>query len=72
MDSKPFYELLRDDVPFKWTKELEKLFQNIKGRISEETILAVPNPKYRSTFMLTPPALVLDLSWYKCFQVENV
>ena len=46
VDSKPFNELLRDDVPFKWTKEHEKIFQNIKDRISEETILAVPNPKY--------------------------
>ena len=45
-DSKPFYELLRDDVRFKWTKEHEELFRNIKDRISEETILAVPNPKY--------------------------
>ena len=46
VDSKPFYELLRDDVPFKWTKEHEELFRNIKDRISEETILAVPNPRY--------------------------
>ena len=46
MDSKPFYELLRDDVPFEWTKEHEKLFQNIEDKISEETVLAVPNPKY--------------------------
>ena len=46
VDSKPFYELLRDDVPFKWTKEREEIFRNIKDRISEETILAVPNPKY--------------------------
>ena len=46
VDSKPFYELLRDDVPFKWTKGHEELFRNIKERISEETILAVPNPKY--------------------------
>ena len=46
MDSKPYYELLKDDVPFEWTKEHAKLFQNIKDRISEETILAVPNPKY--------------------------
>ena len=46
VDSKPFYELLRDDVPFKWTKEHEELFRNIKDRISEETILAVPNHKY--------------------------
>ena len=47
VDSKPFYDLLKDDVPFKWTKDYEKLFQNIKNRISEETILAVPNHKYR-------------------------
>ena len=46
VESKPFYELLRDDVPFKWTKKHEKTFQNFKDRISEETILAVPNPKY--------------------------
>ena len=46
VDSKPFYELLKVDVPFKWTKEHEKFFQNIKDTISEEIILAVPNPKY--------------------------
>ena len=44
--SKPFYELLRDDVQFKWTKEHEGYFRNNKDRISEETTLAVPNPKY--------------------------
>ena len=44
--SKPFCELLKDDVPFKWTKGHEKLFQNMKDRFSEETILVVPNPKY--------------------------
>ena len=47
MNSKSFYELLRDDVPFEWTKEHEKLLQNFKHRLSEETNLAVPNPKYR-------------------------
>ena len=46
VDSKPIYDFLSDGVPFKWTREHEKLFQNIKDRISEETILAVPNPKY--------------------------
>ena len=45
VDSKPFYELLRDDVLFKWTTGHEELFQNIKDKISEETILTVPNPK---------------------------
>ena len=59
--SKRFYELLRDDVPFEWTKELEKIFQNIKDRISEETILAVPNPKHRSISTLILLALVPDL-----------
>ena len=43
--SKHFFELMRDDVPFNWTKEHEKRFQNIKDRISEETILVVANPK---------------------------
>ena len=47
VDSKLFYQLLKDDVPFKWTKEHEKFFQNIEDRISEETILAVPNHKYQ-------------------------
>ena len=46
VDSKLFYELLKDDVPFKWANEHEKLFQNIEDTISEETTLAVPNPKY--------------------------
>ena len=46
MDSKPLYALLRDEVPFKWTREHEKLFQNIKDKINEETNTAVPNPKY--------------------------
>ena len=38
VDSKPFYEPLRNDTPFKWTKEHENLFQDIKKRKSEETI----------------------------------
>ena len=47
VDSKPFNDLLNDDdVPFKWTKDHKKLFQNIKDRIIKETILAVPKPKY--------------------------
>ena len=45
VDSKPFHELLRDDVPFKWTREHEKLFQNNKDKINEK-IPTVPNPKH--------------------------
>ena len=46
VDCKLLYELLRDDVPFQRTKGLEKRFQKNKERTSEETMLAVPNPKY--------------------------
>ena len=45
--SKPFYDLLKDNVSYKWTKGHKKLLENFKKRISEETILAVPNPKYQ-------------------------
>ena len=37
VDSNSFYELFRDDVRFKGTKEHNELFQNSKDRISEET-----------------------------------
>ena len=57
VDSKPFYELLRDDTPFKWTKEHKNLFQDIKNRISEETILAVPNPKYPFHIHVDPSSI---------------
>lgn len=46
VDSKPFHELTKDGVPFKWTDEHEKLFQDIKDRISEDTVLAIPSDKY--------------------------
>ena len=42
VDSQPFYDLIKDSTPFHWTHEHEKLFQTIKDRISEDTILAVP------------------------------
>ena len=46
VDSQPFYELIRDATPFKWTEEHERIFQSIKDRISEDTILAVPSTQY--------------------------
>ena len=45
-DSQPFYELIKDTTPFKWTDRHEELFKQIKTRISEETILAVPSTEY--------------------------
>ena len=46
VDSQPFYDLIKDSTPFHWTHEHEKLFQTIKDRISEDTILAVPSTDY--------------------------
>ena len=46
MDGQPFYDLIKDSTPFQWTHEHEELFQSIKDRISEDTILAVPSTDY--------------------------
>ena len=46
VDSQPFYDLIKDSTAFQWTHEHEKLFQSIKDRISEDTILAVPSTYY--------------------------
>ena len=46
VDSKPFYDLIRDSTSFYWTEEHEKIFQMIKDRISEDTILAIPSTDY--------------------------
>ena len=46
VDSQPFYNLIKDSTPFHWTHEHEKLVQSTKGRISENTILAVPSTDY--------------------------
>ena len=46
VDSRPFYDFIKDPTPFHWTHEREKLFQTIKGRISGDTIFAVPSTDY--------------------------
>ena len=46
LDSQPFYDLIQVSTPFYRTHEHEKLFQSIKDRISEDTILAVPSTDY--------------------------
>ena len=47
VDSKPFYNLIRDSTSFHWTEEHEKIIQMIKDRISEDTILAISSTEYR-------------------------
>ena len=46
VDSRHFYDLIKDSTPFQWTHEHEKLFQSIKDWISEDIILAVPFTDY--------------------------
>ena len=46
VDSKPFYDLIRDSPSFHWTEKHEKIFQMIRDRISEHTILAIPLTEY--------------------------
>ena len=46
VNSKPFYELIKDETIFEWTAEHEKLFQRMKDEISADTTLAIPNEKY--------------------------
>ena len=46
VDSRPFYELTKKDTNFCWKQEHEDLFQEIKKRISEDTVLAVLSTKY--------------------------
>ena len=46
VDSQPFYDSIKDSTLFHWTHEHEKLFQSIKDRISEDTIIAVPSTDY--------------------------
>ena len=42
VDSERIYDSTKDSTPFYWTQENEKLFQSIKDKISEDTILTVP------------------------------
>ena len=46
VDSKPFYDLIRDFTSFHWTDEHEKISQMIEDRIGEDTILAIPSTEY--------------------------
>ena len=46
VDSQPFYDLIKIEITFQWTDEHEKLFRDIKDRISEDTVLAIPDTRY--------------------------
>ena len=46
VDGKPFYDLTPTETKFVWTTEHEKLFNDIKDSIGEDTILAIPDTKH--------------------------
>ena len=43
VDSQTLYEMIKDTTSFIWTDQHEELLNEIKTRISEDTILAVPS-----------------------------
>ena len=59
IDLKPLYTLLHDDVKFQWTPELEKIFQNVKNKMTAETELTIPNTKH--PFFITVDASLVGL-----------
>ena len=56
---KPFYILLPDDIPFEWTPDLDKLFNQIKLSLSKEAELAIPNTTH--PFYITVDASLIGL-----------
>ena len=42
----PFYDLLHENTPWKWTDEHERLFQKLKKSLTSENELTKPNTKH--------------------------
>ena len=57
---KPFYDLLHENTPRKWTDEHESLFQKLKMSLTSETELTIPNTKH--PFFITIDASLIGLS----------
>ena len=53
------FTLLHDDVKFQWTPELEKIFQDVKNKMTAETELTIPNTKH--PFFITVDASLVGL-----------
>ena len=56
---KPFYDLLHENTPWKWTDEHESLFQKLKMSLIFETELTIPNTKH--PFFITVDASLIGL-----------
>ena len=56
---KPFYDLLHENTPWKWTDEHKSLFQKLKMSLTSETELTIPNTKH--PFFITVDASLIGL-----------
>ena len=56
---KPFYDLLHENTPWKWTDEHERLFQKLKMSLTFETELTITNTKH--PFFITVDASLFGL-----------
>ena len=56
---KPFYDLLHENTPWKWTDEHERLFQTLKTSLTSDTELTIPNTKH--PFFITVDASLIGL-----------
>ena len=56
---KPFYGLLHENTPWRWTDEHESLFQKLKMSLTSETELTIPNTK--RPFFITVDASLIGL-----------
>ena len=56
---KPLNTLLHHDVKCQWTPELEKIFQDVKNKMTAETELTIPNTKH--PFFITVDASLVGL-----------
>ena len=45
---KPFYDLLHENTPWKWTEDQERLFQTLKTSLTSNTELTIPNTNIHS------------------------
>ena len=55
---KPFYDLLQENTPWKWTEEHERLFQTLKTSFTSDTALTIPKTKH--PFFITVALHSLD------------
>ena len=56
---KPFYDLLHENTPWKWTEDHERLFQTLKTSLTSDTELTIPKTKH--PFFITVDASLIGL-----------